>query len=50
VTVTKAAPKRVHASLQTMPGEHDHQEQPAGLKSAITLFPHQRRQALAWLM
>ena len=32
-----------------MPAEGDEEDDPQGLKSNVTLFPHQR-QALAWLL
>lgn len=35
--------------MKTMPAEGDEEADPRGLKSKITLFPHQR-QGLAWLM
>ena len=39
----------MHDSLESMPAEGDEEEDPKGLKSNVTLFPHQR-QALAWLL
>ena len=35
--------------MKTMPAEGDEEDDPAGLKTKINLFPHQR-QGLAWLM
>ena len=48
-TVTHEAMASIHAALETMPAEADEEEQPAGLRRAITLFPHQLH-ALAWLL
>ena len=48
-TVTQEAMGAIHAALDTMPAEADEEEQPAALRRAITLFPHQRH-ALAWLL
>ena len=49
VTVTKEAIEKLKKCLGTMPSEADEEEQPVGLKSSITLFPHQK-QALSWLL
>ena len=49
VTVTKEAIEKLKSCLETMPSEADEEEQPNGLKSSVTLFPHQK-QALAWLL
>jgi len=47
--VTHEAMEKMHKSLESMPAEGDMEDQPARLKSNITLFPHQK-QALAWLL
>ena len=49
VTVTKEAIEKLKKCLETMPSEADEEEQPIGLRSSITLFPHQK-QALSWLL
>ena len=49
VTVTKEAIEKLKTCLGTMPSEADEEEQPVGLRSSITLFPHQK-QALSWLI
>jgi len=48
-TVTVDAMSRMHKALDTMPLEGNEVEQPRGLRSSVTLFPHQR-QGLAWLL
>ena len=48
-SVTVEAVTKIHKSLDTMPAEGDEVSQPESLRSAITLFPHQK-QALAWLL
>ena len=49
VSVTKEALEKLKKCLETMPSEADEEERPKGLKSSITLFPHQK-QALSWLL
>ena len=35
--------KSLHSSMESMPQETDEESQPLGLKSSVTLFPHQRQ-------
>ena len=45
----QAALKKFGQAMETMPREGDEEEGPMGLKSSISLFPHQM-QGLAWLL
>ena len=43
VSVTTDAIRKLHESIETMPAEGDEEEQPMGLRSSISLFPHQKQ-------